>query len=449
MTKPGSLVCVGVGMTLGSHLTPLSRSHIEQADVVFTGLSDGVMELWLAKMNPDVRSLQQYYREGKPRAQTYREMVEAMLTEVRAGKKVCGAFYGHPGVFALPPRKAIATARREGYEAHMEPGVSAEDCLYADLEIDPGEVGCQHFEASQLMFYRRRIDPTAYLVLWQIGIAGDQSYTRFSTGTDHRQLLVDILASDYPLHHEVIVYRAATLPTNRPKIERLALRDLPDADLDIHMTLVIPPAGPLVPLREIREKLRTLDHGAVKAQATARLRLRPLTEADQQMYCDLYSNPAVMQHIGPPLTRAAALRNFGNALRLAQRDPGQLQFYAIVELHSARTVGICGFLRSGTAKRHREAGIVMAEGSQGHGYGQEAFAALVDRAFRDTTATHIVVRIDAHNLAAAAIARNMGFQKRRAQGRTGTPITWSLARERFTVSFARGDEARKASAPSP
>lgn len=25
----GSLVCVGIGMTLGSHITPLSRSYIE------------------------------------------------------------------------------------------------------------------------------------------------------------------------------------------------------------------------------------------------------------------------------------------------------------------------------------------------------------------------------------------------------------------------------------
>ena len=64
----GSLVCVGVGMTLGSHLTPLSRSYIESADVVFAATSDGIVELWLAKMNPDVRSLQPFYREGKSRA---------------------------------------------------------------------------------------------------------------------------------------------------------------------------------------------------------------------------------------------------------------------------------------------------------------------------------------------------------------------------------------------
>ena len=64
----------------------------------------------------------------------------------------------------------------------MEPGISAEDCLYADLGIDPGSVGCQHYEASQFMFYRRRIDPSAYLVLWQVGIAGDRSLRRFATG---------------------------------------------------------------------------------------------------------------------------------------------------------------------------------------------------------------------------------------------------------------------------
>src|SRR3546814_21038374 len=76
----------------------------------------------------------------------------------------------------------------------MEAGVSAEDCLYADLGIDPGEVGCQHYEASQFMFYHRRIDPSAYLVLWQVGVAGDRSVRRFSTGPAPRRLLVDRLA---------------------------------------------------------------------------------------------------------------------------------------------------------------------------------------------------------------------------------------------------------------
>lgn len=259
MSTTGNLVCVGVGMTLGAHITPLSRSYIEQSDVVFTGTSDGVIELWLAQMNKDVRSLQSFYQEGKPRTTSYADMVAAMLTEVRAGKQVCGAFYGHPGVFAGVPHKAIEIARSEGFAAHMEPGVSAEDCLYADLGIDPGKYGCQHYEASQLMFYQRRIDPSAYLIVWQIGVAGDQSMARFSTGTAHRQVLVDVLARDYELNHEVTVYKAATLPLSSPVMLRMPLQSLVQAQFDMHATLVVPPAIPLQPDLEIRNRLSALD----------------------------------------------------------------------------------------------------------------------------------------------------------------------------------------------
>lgn len=248
-----------MGMTLGSHLTPLARSHIEQADVVFAALSDGIVELWLQRMHPDVRSLQPYYAEGKSRMATYRQWVELMMTEVRAGKHVCGVFYGHPGIFAWSPHKAIEVARAEGFKAHMEPGISAEDCLYADLGIDPGRFGCQHFEASQLLFHERRIDPTGYLVLWQVGLVGDSTLKRFSTGAAHRQLLVDLLSQDYPLDHEIMVYRSATLPIEKPRIHRMALRDLPDAALTAEETVVLPPAAPLKPNLAMRERLARLD----------------------------------------------------------------------------------------------------------------------------------------------------------------------------------------------
>lgn len=258
MSRLGSLVCVGIGMTLGSHLTPLSRSYIEQADVVFSCMSSGIVELWLTKLHPDVRSLQPFYREGKPRTETYREMVEAMLVEVRAGKRVCGAFYGHPGVFARPTHAAIKIAQREGFEAHMEPGISAADCLFADLGIDPGRYGCQHYEASQLMFYRRRIDTSAYLVLWQVGVAGDRSLRRYSTGPAYRQVLVDVLARDYALGHEVIIYKSVTLPTQQPRIERITLGELPMAHVDMHATLVVPPARLLEPDELILQRIAML-----------------------------------------------------------------------------------------------------------------------------------------------------------------------------------------------
>lgn len=259
MQKSGSLVCVGTGMMLGAHISPRSRSYIEKADVVFAAVSDPVVELWLQEMHRDVRSLQPYYSEGKSRHETYREMVEAMLIEVRSGKRVCGAFYGHPGVFARAPHKVVEQARAEGFNAHMEPGISAEDCLYADLGIDPGRFGCQHYEASQFMFYRRRIDPSAYLVLWQVGIAGDRSFRRYATEPAYRQLLVELLSEHYPLDHEVIVYEAATLPINKARMQKLALSELVNTELFLQSTMVLPPCKAMLPDESMLARIEELE----------------------------------------------------------------------------------------------------------------------------------------------------------------------------------------------
>lgn len=255
----GSLACVGLGMMLGAHLGPRARAYIEQADVVFVAASDALVELWVQQMRPDARSLQPFYAEGKSRRQTYREMVDAMLVEVRAGRSVCGAFYGHPGVFATVPHDAIAKARAEGFDALMDAAVSAEDCLYADLGIDPGRFGCQHYEASQFLFYRRRVDPSAHLVLWQIGIVGDRSCRRFSTTEAHRRLLIERLLEDYPAGHEVIIYEAATLPIASPRLEWMTLERLIDAKLHMHSTLVVPPSMKMVPDEAMLARLAQLE----------------------------------------------------------------------------------------------------------------------------------------------------------------------------------------------
>ncbi|MRX27681.1 SAM-dependent methyltransferase [Kangiella sp. HZ709] len=238
----GSLVCVGIGMKLGAHISPISRSYVENADVVFMGVSSGLVELWIQEMNKDVRSLQPFYKEGKSRLTTYKEMVEAMLSEVRKGKSVCGAFYGHPGVFAWAPHKAIEQARKEGYPAHMEPGISAEDCLYADLGIDPGTYGCQHYEATQLILYNKVIDVTSYLIVWQIGVVGDLSLKRFSTDENNLKHFVEVLSAYYEPTQEVTIYRAAVGPTDSYRALKVSLIEMMRIDLTMEDTLVVPPA---------------------------------------------------------------------------------------------------------------------------------------------------------------------------------------------------------------
>lgn len=254
----GSVACVGVGMMLGAHISPRAKSYITSADKVFVLVSSSLVEEWVFRMNPNSTSLQEYYREGKSRYETYSQMTDAIMARVRLGEKVCAVFYGHPGVFACVPHRVVTKAREEGHFSVMEPGISAEDCLYADLGVDPGEVGCQHYEASQFMFYRRRIDASACLVLWQVGLAGIRDTGRFSNTVAERALLVDRLSEDYPRDHLVTLYEAATLPGLQPRMEQVSLEGLVEATLHQHTTLVVPPARAMVRDERMFNRLQSL-----------------------------------------------------------------------------------------------------------------------------------------------------------------------------------------------
>ena len=259
MSKRGSLACVGIGMMLGAHIGARARATIETADVVFMAVSDPLVELWLKGMHADVRSLQPCYGDGRTRLEAYAGMVALMLAEVRAGRRVCGAFYGHPGVFAVAPHQAIAQARAEGYEASMEPGISAEDCLYADLGLDPGATGCQHFEAGQFLTHRRRVDRGALLVLWQAGMAVSGREGRPLAMGAWQRLLTQRLLQDYPADHRVTLYEAATLAIARPRTEGVRLSGLGEAALRPQTTLVLPPCEALRPDREMLDLIAGMD----------------------------------------------------------------------------------------------------------------------------------------------------------------------------------------------
>lgn len=255
-SSSGSLICVGTGINHAGHISIISESHVKSADIVFCGVAESLTEQWIASLNPNMVSLQQFYADGKFRPDTYREMRDAIMEAVRDGKRVCAAFYGHPGVFASVAHMAIKIAREEGYRAEMEPGISAEACLYADLGLDPADNGCQSFEANQLMFRKRAVDTAALLLVWQIALAGEHTSTRFSTTPEALQSFVDVMeAYGYPRVHEVILYEAASLPIIPHRAERLPLGSLPEAKLNGITTLVVPPATKLVENKTVLESL--------------------------------------------------------------------------------------------------------------------------------------------------------------------------------------------------
>ena len=130
-------------------------------------------DIWKKKLNINSESLHDCYIHGEPRNYAYDRMVERILSYVSRGLNVCVVFYGHPGVFVHPGHESIRRVRMEGFPACMLPGISAEDCLFAELGIDPSKNGCQSFEATDFLVYKRKFDNRSSLILWQIGAIGD------------------------------------------------------------------------------------------------------------------------------------------------------------------------------------------------------------------------------------------------------------------------------------
>lgn len=240
----GSLVVVGCGIQFSRHVSERCLSEIRHAQVVFY-LVDAFAQVMIREMRPDAINLGAHYGPGKDRRQTYREIDEAIMAEVRRGKRVCAVFYGHPGVFADVPHQVVRKARAEGIPARMEPGISAEACLYADLNIDPGHRGVQSMEATHFMVYDRNIDPNGLVLLWQVALSGDLTCTRFHAEREGLQALVERLLRWYPPDHPVILYEAAQLPVQDFRAEQLTLRELPEAQYEEYTTLVIPAFGDL------------------------------------------------------------------------------------------------------------------------------------------------------------------------------------------------------------
>ena len=236
------MTVVGTGLQSGVHLTPHTRAVLERADEILYLVTDPLTTRWIARLNPNTRSLERHYEAGKDRATTYADMVEDILSRVRVGANVAAAFYGHPGVFVDPGHAAVRRARREGFRARMLPAISAEDCLFADLGIDPGDSGCQSYEATALLVYGYGVEPSALLVLWQVGFLG-QVATTAERIRPPLELLVEYLARFYPYEHETIVYQSSFHAAFRPFVQSVPLRDLSGADIPPMATLVVPPTA--------------------------------------------------------------------------------------------------------------------------------------------------------------------------------------------------------------
>jgi Tetrapyrrole (Corrin/Porphyrin) Methylases len=203
-------------------------------------------------MKPNCVDLTQFYAAGRDRWVTYRMMVDRVLRDVDDGVRVCAVFYGHPAVYVTPSHDMIKEVRARGLRAHMLPGISAEDCLFADLGVDPGVNGWQSYDVTPFLVFHPRFEPSAGLVLWQMDVLGHRDYQPKQQRSNY-DVLARELAKTYGWEHEVIGYYAAQYPGLDPLIDTMTVAEL--AAHDGMSTLYVPPVGRLAADRAMLSEL--------------------------------------------------------------------------------------------------------------------------------------------------------------------------------------------------
>jgi hypothetical protein len=287
----GRLVVIGSGIKAVSHFTLEAQAHIQQADIVLYAAADPVTDMWIEEQNPNAFDLYQYYADDKARMITYVQMIERILAEVRAGKYVCALFYGHPGVFVTPSHNAIAIARKEGYDAMMLPAVSAEDCLYADLGVDPSVPGCQIYEATDFLLRKRHIDTTANFVLWQVGCIGDLGFKFSGYDNDKFDLLLDYLEEIYGPDHLAINY-VANMFSGDPVIDHHTIGEYRDP--------------------EIKKKVSGISTFFIPAKEAAKSDAGMQAKLGFAKVTDARANPLICDRADYPVLAELAIRNNHN-----------------------------------------------------------------------------------------------------------------------------------------
>lgn len=240
----GKLTIAGCGLHPG-HMTLEAKSHIESAEIVLLVAPNPLSIQHILTLNPKVENLGRFYAPGITRMETYRRMSARMVDLVAEGKQVCCVFYGHPGIFVLSTHMASQRLREKGLPVKMLPGISADACLFADLDIDPATSGCQSYEATQFLLTRRLIDPGAVLILWQIGLVGEHTLKSSRPGEHGLSAMTRLLMEHYPADHEICLYEAPTLPGFSARMDWIKLQDLAKVSVQTITTLFIPPCKQL------------------------------------------------------------------------------------------------------------------------------------------------------------------------------------------------------------
>jgi uncharacterized protein YabN with tetrapyrrole methylase and pyrophosphatase domain len=243
MSVPKNLIICGSGIKSLSHHTREFDVAVKNADVVIYLINEPILELWLQENSKKSFSLRELYFLSPQRANSYRLIEEKVIASFKHYNNICLVFYGHPLLLADSVSSIIKEAKSKDIKVQVLPGLSAFDCLLADLEIKL-DGGCFMMEATFFLKHQTKIDTSYHVILWQIGMI-DISSSPTSENPGSLLKLKNELIKYYPTSSIIYLYEASLYPYRKPLIVRTNINDLTEYHPSSITTAYIPPIRPV------------------------------------------------------------------------------------------------------------------------------------------------------------------------------------------------------------
>ena len=142
---------------------------------------------------------------------------------------------------------------------------------------------------------------------------------------------------------------------------------------------------------------------------TARLRLRPVTDADADALFAVHSNAYVLRYWdSPPWTDRSRAARFIAACR-QMADDGTGARLAIDRASDGAFVGWCALTRWNPDYRSASLGYCLNDTAWGNGYATEAAQALLQWGLDTLDLNRVQAETDTRNLASARVLEKLGF----------------------------------------
>ncbi|HHT9922950.1 TPA: SAM-dependent methyltransferase [Legionella pneumophila] len=239
------LTIAGTGIKFLAHLTTEVMGAIRSSSCVLYLLNEPAIKHWVSINSKISFSLDDIYYSCIDRMESYEKIVGFINDNLDKYDDLVLLIYGHPIVFSTISAKLINQYSENELQLSVLPGISALDCLFADLGIDPGEVGFQSYDST--IFINNDIEYSAKvpLVLWQIAAVNESRIIKDKVDKSLQKKglrnLKNRLLKKYPPNHQIIIYVATLYAGISSEIIKFNLNSLDNTLIPRLGTLYIPP----------------------------------------------------------------------------------------------------------------------------------------------------------------------------------------------------------------